>query len=366
MTLTCTALLLKEFSYNFSIAEDSVTGTFIGAVRAIDSDEGLNGQFDYRFDSSTHLPFAINGSTGEIFVAGVVDYEDASSWSITVVATDYGFSPKSGLASVTIHIVDANDNPPHFIPDSETIEVELEHCLLRQCVVQISEDTLVTSVVYAPLVVDRDGPPNAESRFSLQDSTLGHSTFAVNSETGKVFLTSPLVAEGADRHSLTIWARNRQPPHYNASLQLNVWIRRRRRIQPVFEKHHETYYVSSKSPIGTTIGRLPIIQPTSSDGSSVAFYIENNDLVDVDRLSGRLTLKSAVTALSITVEVIAVSSVHLSHVPPDRYVERQVGLNARDDSDASSKCACKTVYRQRRPSHTRQMKQSWTPNSRMA
>ena len=59
--------------------------------------------------------FAIDGKTGWITTSRQMDYEFCSSYSVEVVASDFGETKSlSSTTIVTIAVSDVNDNPPQF------------------------------------------------------------------------------------------------------------------------------------------------------------------------------------------------------------------------------------------------------------
>ena len=64
-------------TYSFSIAEDAATSTVVGTVLATDADDG---RLEYRITSGNPAgSFAVGTTTGEVAVAGMLDYETAPS-----------------------------------------------------------------------------------------------------------------------------------------------------------------------------------------------------------------------------------------------------------------------------------------------
>ena len=90
---------------NFSIAENSATGTSVGTVIASDADAGQTLTYDI-ISGNTGNAFAINSATGAITVARALDYETISSYSLTVQVTDNGSPSKNASAVITIAIIE--------------------------------------------------------------------------------------------------------------------------------------------------------------------------------------------------------------------------------------------------------------------
>ena len=90
-----------EFSsatYNFSVAEDTATGTAVGSVSATDADDdGLT----YTIESGNGGgKFAIDGSSGAVTTAGTLDHETTPSYTLTVQADD----GNGGTATATVNV----------------------------------------------------------------------------------------------------------------------------------------------------------------------------------------------------------------------------------------------------------------------
>ena len=103
------APVFESSSYTFDIAEDAQIGTEVGSVSAT----------DHGGDTVTYAitagneddKFAIDTSTGAVTVAGALDYETVTSYTLTVEASDE--SGYSATATVEIGVTDvAEDAPP--------------------------------------------------------------------------------------------------------------------------------------------------------------------------------------------------------------------------------------------------------------
>ena len=101
-------------AYDFSIREDASVDDLVGTVSATDSDEAdtvtyaiTGGNGDGRF--------SIDGSRGEIAVAGALDHETVSSYSLTVEAADgHG---GTATAAITISVIPATCSNGIAVPD---------------------------------------------------------------------------------------------------------------------------------------------------------------------------------------------------------------------------------------------------------
>ncbi|KAM8972015.1 cadherin-related family member 2 [Pelodytes ibericus] len=116
--------------YTFSILENQLPNAYIGEVSAVDGDKGINDEVWYYINSASVLGlFNLSGS-GKIHVSGAIDREALAKNDeqviLEVVAQEkeknvYGEDATS-RTSVTIRILDVNDNKPQFY------NCDVEHC----------------------------------------------------------------------------------------------------------------------------------------------------------------------------------------------------------------------------------------------
>ncbi|XP_068021783.1 protocadherin beta-15-like [Melanerpes formicivorus] len=118
-----TPILSREV-YEVRLAENSPPGHLVVRIWATDPDEGSNGKVQYAFtqisDGSRQL-FDLNTDTGEIRVAGNVDFEEMKKHEMMVRATDGG--GLSAHCKVLVQVVDVNDNTPEIQLNSYTASV---------------------------------------------------------------------------------------------------------------------------------------------------------------------------------------------------------------------------------------------------
>ena len=92
------APVFDEPSYTFTIPETATTTTVVGNVSATDPDTGDTVTYSIT-EGNKEGKFAIGGSTGEITVAGTLDYGTTPSYTLTVEASD-----GTNAATVTVGI----------------------------------------------------------------------------------------------------------------------------------------------------------------------------------------------------------------------------------------------------------------------
>ena len=146
-----TPMFMKN-PYEISLSEAVAPHTSVIRMQATDEDYGPNGEITYSFhggDSSQKLAsiFSIDPHQGWITTQGMLDYEMETSYELIVVATDNGSPQKSATASVSIQLIDKNDNPPVFSQRHYTAAIH-EGALIGYIIIQLEvsdKDTEATS-----------------------------------------------------------------------------------------------------------------------------------------------------------------------------------------------------------------------------
>ncbi|CAL1540461.1 unnamed protein product [Lymnaea stagnalis] len=182
-------------TYSASVDENSATTTSIVKVLATDADKNANAAITYSINSvlldgtNANTYLKVDSATGVISPKTTIDYETFKLFTFVVTATDGGSPALSGTATVTITVVDVNDNNPIFSPVFYNAEIAYS----GQC----------QSVITTVTATDADSGNNGLVSYSLQAAAYNY-LFSVDSSTGKVSLSS--VADTYTRYALDIQA----------------------------------------------------------------------------------------------------------------------------------------------------------------
>ena len=97
-------------TYSFTVSEDAATDTAVGTVSASDPDDGDSVTYSITAGNGDGK-FSIDGSGGGITVAGSLDYETTSSYTLTVQASD-GKAGGTSTATVKISVTNVDESLP--------------------------------------------------------------------------------------------------------------------------------------------------------------------------------------------------------------------------------------------------------------
>uniref|UniRef100_A0A8U7P7A6 Uncharacterized protein n=1 Tax=Corvus moneduloides TaxID=1196302 RepID=A0A8U7P7A6_CORMO len=135
--------------YEARVAENLPVGSLVLRVWATDADMGSNGRVSYSFGNvpdDVPLFFVVDSESGEIRIAGLLDFEEKNKYSFGMEARDGG--GLIGHCEVQIDITDENDNVPEITILSLSSPVP--------------EDAAIGTVVALLKVRDRDSGENGQ------------------------------------------------------------------------------------------------------------------------------------------------------------------------------------------------------------
>lgn len=102
--------------YNIKLSESVSVGQVVFTLNATDADSGVFGKVEYSYDTlvtnATRHLFPINSETGEIRIGSALNYEKSKQHNLYVEARDQGQNSIPAYTTITIDIINVNDNRP--------------------------------------------------------------------------------------------------------------------------------------------------------------------------------------------------------------------------------------------------------------
>ncbi|XP_053163649.1 protocadherin-16 [Hemicordylus capensis] len=224
-------------------------------VVAEDLDQGLNGQVTYMINQTLPMNglYHINPQTGAITTAAILDREIWAQTRLVLTATDRGSPPLVGSATLTVVVMDVNDNSP-TIPAPWEVRVP-ENALLG------TEITMVTGN-------DVDCGPQLSYLLVLDSSAGG--TFGILRYGGRVLLMAPLDYEQRSRYTLTVRASDSQ---HEAEANVTVLVDDVNDNAPVFPQALYQVLLPEHTPAGSTILTLSATDLDSGANGEVTYEL---------------------------------------------------------------------------------------------
>ncbi|KAG5892983.1 hypothetical protein JTB14_031834 [Gonioctena quinquepunctata] len=259
--------------YKVQISEGSPIGAQVVRLYTADADEGLNGDVFYKiFGGNDDGRFEIDDATGQVTLLRSLDRETTSKYTLTVVAHDVGLTKQlSSSTTVSIEVLDENDNAPEFTQTESRISV--------------SETTPVNTELVQFRASDADLGVNSEVVYSI---TAGNrkDTFHVDAVTGVLHLHKPLDYEELTGYQLNITASDNGNPRLSTTILFAIAVEDANDNPPSFASTAIVRQIREGIPIHTPIVTVTADDPDSGLNGKVSYAISNQDPEDNKRHFG--------------------------------------------------------------------------------
>uniref|UniRef100_A0A8C3YIK2 Cadherin domain-containing protein n=1 Tax=Catagonus wagneri TaxID=51154 RepID=A0A8C3YIK2_9CETA len=214
--------IFPQASYSTCIPENNLRGASIFYMTAHDPDSGNNAQVTYSLTKDTIMGVplssyvSINSDTGVLYALRSFDYEQIQDLQLLVTASDSGDPPLSSNVSLSLFILDQNDNAPEILYPSLPTDGSTGMELAPR---SAEPGYLVTKVV----AVDRDSGQNAWLSYRLLKAS-EPGLFAVGLHTGEVRTARALLDRDALKQSLVVAVQDHGQPPLSATVTLTVAV----------------------------------------------------------------------------------------------------------------------------------------------
>lgn len=221
----------------------------LSQVSASDPDCGVNAMVNYTLgEGFKHLTeFEVRSASGEICIAGELDYERRSSYEFPVLATDRG--GLSTTAMIKMQLTDVNDNRPVFYP--REYNVSLRESGPAQ--VSTGQPQPIVSVV----ATDPDAGTFGQVSYRIVAGNEG-GIFRIDRSSGEIVVVRPdmLSVRTQPMHMLNISATDGGGLRTSTDAVVFLSIIDAMQRPPIFEKARYNYYVKEDVPRGTVVGSV--------------------------------------------------------------------------------------------------------------
>uniref|UniRef100_A0A8C5DKD4 Cadherin, EGF LAG seven-pass G-type receptor 3 n=1 Tax=Gouania willdenowi TaxID=441366 RepID=A0A8C5DKD4_GOUWI len=245
--------------FQASVLESAPVGSSILHIQAIDTDSGDNARLEYRLTgTSSDTPFVINSATGWVTVSSILDRESVEHYFFGVEARDYGMPPLSATASVTITVMDVNDNRPEF--------------LQKEYYSRLNEDAVVGTSVVTVTAVDRD--VNSAVTYQITGGNT-RNRFAISTAGG-------LDYEDQMTYTLAITAKDNGIPQKSDTTYVEVNVNDVNDNAPQFLSPRYQGTVSEDAPPFTSVLQISATDRDAHANGRVQYTFQNGEDGDGD------------------------------------------------------------------------------------
>ncbi|KAH8279555.1 hypothetical protein KR018_000821 [Drosophila ironensis] len=261
--------IFDQSFYNVSVPENEPVGRCILKVSASDPDCGVNAMVNYTLgEGFKHLTeFEVRSASGEICIAGQLDFERRSSYEFPVLATDRG--GLSTTAMIKMQLTDVNDNRPVFYPREYNVSLRES----SQTPAQASSTPIVAVVATDP----DSGSFGQVSYRIVAGNEAG--IFRIDRSSGEIFVARPdmLSVRTQPTHMLNISAIDGGGLRSGSDAVVFLSIIDSMQRPPIFEKARYNYYVKEDIPRGTVVGSVIATSGDTAHRSPMRYSIYSGD-----------------------------------------------------------------------------------------
>ena len=268
--------LFTLHNYYATIVENSPKGVSVVRVLATDVDPNpMTYSIKPGGDASA---FSIDSKNGLVLTTIPLDRESRDPYVFQVQAVDGGSPPQTGSATVSVDVLDVNDNSPQFA-----------HSTFRY---SVAETTAVGSALGQIAATDADDGSNAEITYSLMPA---QTAFIIQSGTGVLELNTALDYAKTTNYTLTVRAVDGGTPARTSTATVIVTVQDSNTNAPKFAAQTFTTSILENSTLGTAIRTVVATDPDPGPtgltysilhGAAGKFTINNS--------TGQITLAASV------------------------------------------------------------------------
>ena len=269
---------IPQFNSSFitvHLNESVPLGFHVFKAKAIDIDAGENGSVVYSLKTlSTHV--RIDANSGIISTKGPIDFESLKQFSVIVVAEDKGIPKRSSTLSLTVVVVDINDNPPQFpLPIYFT---------------NIPEDAVIGQLVIKLNITDADSGQNGEFLLSL--TGLHHTDMFSLSDDGSVKVAKHLDRERQTDYTFMVVAKDKGYPQHTTQVRLTIIVNDVNDNGPLFGTKSVALSVCEEQSPGTYIKAVTATDNDEGSNALISYQFDPpSQYFDIDSVTGVIKTK---------------------------------------------------------------------------
>ncbi|XP_014194028.2 protocadherin alpha-3 [Haplochromis burtoni] len=283
--------VFSKEAYSAHLKENSPFGTTVIQVNATDLDEGLNGEVVYSFGNDVEARvrerFDLNPVTGEIIVAGLIDFEESVRYEIDIQASDKGPATMTTDKIVIINIIDVNDNAPE-------IEVtSFSHAL--------PENSKPGTTVALISVKDSDSDLNGKVVCYVSKDAPFLLAPSLQSNMYSLVTKQVLDREQQSQYNVLIVAKDAGEPSLSSEKSINIVISDVNDNSPEFLQNPYTFYITENNSPGASIFSVAARDNDEGSNALISYLI-------LRERGGENTLTSFLNINSENGEIVALKS----------------------------------------------------------
>lgn len=278
-----------QSEYWVEVEENNQAGAVLLQVQARDADGGLNSRLIYRLGQHTPAIFQLDPRTARLTVSEPLDRERQETYVLTVLARDSGSPALETAVTVSVRVLDQNDNAPLF---------HTPHFIFF-----IPESVPLLTQVGKVGVSDADAGVNGEVEVRVVN---GSGPFVMDNAQGTLRCTDTIDRERQAKYELSLIATDHGGPSPLSSMaRVTIFIEDVNDNQPKVvlpSSNLSCVTVSPTTAAGTVVFKIFAVDADSGMNSKIIYTVVAREPADqtspflLDAHLGNVTLQRRLQA----------------------------------------------------------------------
>ncbi|XP_075066082.1 protocadherin gamma-C5-like isoform X30 [Mixophyes fleayi] len=260
--------VFNQSVYKVSLKENLPLKTVLLTLNVTDLDDGANGEIQFYFDDHTSESarelFALNEDSGEIYINGMVDFEETNIYELSIKAVDKGIPKLEGNCLVQVEIEDVNDNSPEIT--------------FTTVVNDIPENAPLGTVVGFINVRDKDSGKNGEIQLDMSPNL----PFKIRPIKNRYSLVTDgnLDREIISQYTIELTAADLGSPPLYSKTTVILSVSDINDNAPTFTQSTYTAFIKENSDPGTFLCTVSAVDLDEGVNSDLVYSIFESDIDD--------------------------------------------------------------------------------------
>ncbi|XP_006232597.1 protocadherin-23 isoform X2 [Rattus norvegicus] len=303
------------------VREDAEVGSVVHRLSAQDPDAEKNGDVAYSILSGNEdMVFVLDSSSGLLRTACPLDYEVKAQHVLTIVAQDGGVPTRSSSQTLTVTVLDVNDETPVF-----------KQLLYKASVKENQSPGAFVTRVEAE---DMDSGVNSKCRFEIMPGP-AFGLFEINPDTGEVVTTVTFDREAQGIFRLQVLVRDGGVPSLSSTAAIVCTIEDENDHTPeLIALHHDIEIPENQEP--EVVYTVLAFDLDAGNNGAVTYHItegNTDEYFAIHKTSGELSTTRALDREQTNNFTLTILCSDLGNPPRSSAV--QLRVRVLDDNDHS-------------------------------
>ncbi|XP_044136916.1 protocadherin gamma-C5-like isoform X11 [Bufo gargarizans] len=244
-------------------------GAWFALEIAEDLDVDVNGISQYTLNANPYFSLSVKTRKDgtlipQLILEKVLDREEKQEHDLILTAIDGGEPARSGTCSITVVVLDINDNPPVFNQSVYKVSIR-ENLPLKTAILTLN-------------ATDQDGGTNGEIEYSFNEHTskFARKKFALNEKSGDIYINGHVDFEEQSFYELSIKAIDKGIPKLEGNCIVQMEIEDANDNPPEITFMSVANNIPENAPSGDIVGFINVRDKDSGKNGEIKLDLSPN------------------------------------------------------------------------------------------